>query len=96
MKQDIQVYITPGCQACEATLQWFDKKKIAYTKKIVYPNTEEETFLRKHTKHNFVPIVVINGKVLDPNKLWFEQLEKELSEVWKIIWGKGFGFGAEL
>ncbi len=75
----IDIYITPGCQACETTMQWFDRRKIPYKKIIVYPNTPEETFLRKHTGHMFVPVVVINGKILDPQKTWFETLKKELN-----------------
>ena len=77
-RQKIKIYITPGCQACETTMQWFDQRNIVYERIVVYPNTEEETFLRKNVGHMFVPIVVIDGKILDPTKTWFVQLAKEL------------------
>ncbi len=79
MKRNVKIYVTPGCQACEATMRWFDQKKIKYERIVVYPNTPEETFLRKHVGHFFVPIVVVEGKILDPNKLWLETLEKEFA-----------------
>ena len=77
-RNQVDIYITPGCQACETTMRWLDQHNITYKKIIVYPTTEEETFLRKNTGHMFVPVVVINGNILDPQKLWFDTLEKEL------------------
>jgi len=75
--KNVKIYITPGCQACETTMQWLDKKKIKYERIVVYPNTPEEIFLRKNVGHFFVPIVVVDNRILDPNNLWFQALEKE-------------------
>ncbi len=77
--KNIKIYITPGCQACEATMRWLDKKKIKYKRIVVYPNTPEETFLRKNVGHFFVPIVVVDDRILDPQKLWLDKLEEEIS-----------------
>ncbi len=63
--------------ACETTVKWFKKRGIPFREIVVYPNTEDELFLLKNVKHRFVPVVVVDGKILDGTKMWFEALEKE-------------------
>lgn len=73
----VTIYTTTQCPYCQLTKNFLKENKIAYTEK----NVEDEAVLQelmKKTDSLTVPIVEVNGKIIEGYKP--EELKKALSQ----------------
>lgn len=59
---DVTIYTSRGCFACHRAKDLFNERQIPYTEKVVDNNPALFAEMKKKTKQETVPQVIINGK----------------------------------
>ncbi|HLD15637.1 MAG TPA: glutaredoxin family protein [Candidatus Nanoarchaeia archaeon] len=72
----VKVYTMKDCMACKETVSWLKKNKIKFDEIDVTFDNEAQDYLKSKVGHSFVPIIEVDGTILDPTKAWFEKLKE--------------------